>query len=323
MKTTPLVLLAFTIAGCGGSTPASPTTVQIATPTPTPAPVLTVIGGDSGQPIAGAQVVVAGVTFSTDTSGQVRPPSLSSGAMVDILAAGYLDRQTLFRAGPETLSRFTLWPRRPLPQFDEDYTKAVVYTSSATGTVGASEVLRRLPSRISQIRVVLPAEIASDSTATFFHQFASDNMNTAVSGLFRYTVGTEALAGALSVPVSVNPAGSGCGSTTAAYASVATNGLGEITNVSINYCDARWARDGRVILHELAHTLGLRHSTLRSDVMYPSVSVDVFTDRELLLMKLIYQRPAGNAFPDNDRSTTGLGSPSEETISCEGSSKRG
>jgi|JI6StandDraft_1071083.scaffolds.fasta_scaffold48327_1 hypothetical protein len=311
------ILLVLTIAGCGGgSTPAAPTSAQTVVPTPTPVPVLTVTGGDTGKPIAGAQVVVAGVPLTTDANGQVRPTSVPNGATIDIIAPGYLDRQTLLRTGADALSRFSLWPRQPLPQFNEDYTKALIYTSSSFGNEGASDPLRRLASRTSQIRVVLPPEIASDSTAVFFHQFAADNMNTAVAGLFRYTVGAEALSGALSVPVSINPAGASCTGTTAAYASVGSNGLGEITSIAITYCAARWARDGRVILHEMGHTLGLRHSTLRSDVMYPVVSIDVFTERELLLMKLMYQRPPGNAFPDNDRSTAGLAAPREETIVC-------
>lgn len=285
-------------------------------PTPTPVPVLTITGGDTGRPIAGAQVIVAGVPLTTDANGQVRPTAVATGATIDIVAAGYLDRQTLFRAGADSLSRFSLWPRQPLNLFTEDYTKTLVYTSSTIGSEGTTSSLRRIPSRTTQIRVVLPPDLASDANAVFFHQFAADNMNTAVSGMFRYTVGTEALAGALSVPVSVDPAGASCSANIAAYATVFTNGLGEITGISITYCAARWARDGRVILHEMGHTLGLRHSTVRSDVMYPGPSVDVFTDRELLLMKLMYQRPAGNAFPDNDRNTSGLAFAREETIVC-------
>ncbi len=308
--------IVIALAGCGGGAPA-PTSPSITNPTPTPTPlVLSVIAGDTDRAMPGAQVIVAGVSYTTDAAGQVRPTDAPVGASIDIIAQGYLDRQTQVRTGSEGLSRFTLWPRQPLSQFNEDYTKTLVYTSSTFGSEGTPSALRRLGTSSTQVRVVLPADLALDTTSAAYHQLAADHMNTAVEGRFRYTVGTSPVAGSLNVPVAVNPSGASCSGTVAAYASVGTSSAGVITSVSITYCEARWARNGRVILHEMAHTIGLRHSAIRGDIMGPAANIDLFNDRELLIMRLMYQRPGGNTFPDNDRATAGVSSPREETIVC-------
>lgn len=315
-----LATLAILSTGCGGGSPSpaspSPVTAQ-PTPAPTPHPVLTILGGDTDRPVAGARVVVAGVASTTDASGRVSLNGAPAGATIDIIAEGYLDRQTQVRVGSENLARFTLWPRRPLSRFDESYTQQLVYTSSTIGSEGTTNPLRRLSKGTTQIRVVLPPELSADATSAFFHQFAADNMNTAVQGVFRYTVGSTSVSGSLNVPVSVNPGAPNCtDGRYAAYASVATTSTAEISSISITYCSLRWARDGRVILHEMGHTLGLRHSLVGSDVMFSGSNNDVFSDRELLVMKLMYQRPSGNAFPDNDRATVGLSSERLDTLLC-------
>lgn len=310
------VCLLMTMVGCGGGgspTPASPSIV--ATPTPAPPLVLSVIAGDTDRAMPGVQVIVAGVSYTTDAAGQVRPTSAPLGATIDIIAPGYLDRQTQVRTGSEGLSRFTLWPRQPLSRFDEDYTKMLVYTSSSIGSEGAPRALARLGVGATQVRVVLPASMASDPAASFYHQLGADHMNTAAGGRFRYTIGTSAVAGSLNVQVSV-AGGPPCSSAIAAYANAGTNSAGEITSASITYCETRFSRDGRIVLHELGHTIGLRHSPVRGDIMGPPANIDLFTDRELLVMRLMYQRPAGNTFPDNDRATSGVSSPREERILC-------
>lgn len=304
---------------CGGNSPAAPSAAA-PIPTPTPAPaVLTISGGDTGLPVPGAQVIVAGVPRVTDSAGQVRLENPVAGVTVDIIAAGYFDRQTLVREGASSPRQLTLWPREPpLHLFDEAYTRTLVYTSSSFGSEGAGTSLARLGTGTTQVRIVLTSELFADSDSRFFHQFAADAMNTAVGGLFRYSVGSEGVAGSLNVSVAVNPGGVNCTGSIAAFASVGTNGAGAITSASITYCDIRFARSGRFILHEMGHTMGLRHSGIRSDVMNAFPAVDVFTDRELLIMKLMYQRPPGNVFPDNDRATAGLASNRLETMVCGG-----
>ncbi len=309
------VCVATVLAGCGGDSPQAPAApTLVATPTPAPPVVFIVSAGDTGRVMPGVQVIVAGVSHTTDAAGQLTLTDAPIGATLDVIAPSYLDRQTLVR--PVTPTRITLWPRQPLSRFDEDYTQMLVYTSASIGSEGAPRALARLPlGAATQVRVILPPSLADDPAASFYHQLGADHMNTAAGGRFRYTIGTSAVAGSLNVQVSV-AGGPPCSSAIAAYANAGTNSAGEITSASITYCETRFSRDGRIVLHELGHTIGLRHSPVRGDIMGPAADIDLFTDRELLVMRLMYQRPAGNTFPDNDRATSGVSSPREETILC-------
>lgn len=62
--------------------------------------------------------------------------------------------------------------------------------------------------------------------------------------------------------------------------------------------------DGRLMLHNLGHSFGLMYSPDESDRMnynWWKRRQDDFSLREVLTMKLMLQRRAGNRWPDNDR----------------------
>jgi hypothetical protein len=62
-----------------------------------------------------------------------------------------------------------------------------------------------------------------------------------------------------------------------------------------------------MVAHELGHTVGLRHSSVSSEVMYAYYTgskVVTFGSREVLTMALMAQRRGGNTWPDNDRATS-------------------
>lgn len=61
-------------------------------------------------------------------------------------------------------------------------------------------------------------------------------------------------------------------------------------------------------LHELGHMFGLAHSSNSEDVMrtgrFRRIGVEQFSDREVLAMRLMLERPPGNQKPDNDRNAS-------------------
>ena len=48
-----------------------------------------------------------------------------------------------------------------------------------------------------------------------------------------------------------------------------------------------------IILHELGHALGLPHSTVRQDVMFPIATATDLTDRDRFSLRLLYELPTG------------------------------
>jgi hypothetical protein len=111
-----LALLALfpwcTLVSCSDS-PSSPSGGIPTTSTPllsfAPGTTFTVLSGETGAPIAGARFVMGGDELVSNETGEVtiqrEAPFFSP---VDIVAAGYLDRNTSFKTN-ELL--YTLWPK--------------------------------------------------------------------------------------------------------------------------------------------------------------------------------------------------------------------
>lgn len=287
--------------GSGRSTPSSPSAV-----TPPSAPSsFKIVSGETGQPVGGATVVVAGQSLRSDAQGIVSLPAGSStGALVDLVASGFLDRQTLLREGSATA--LSLWPRNTASGMDENFTATLVYTSTADGSVtGAVSMIRHRPTTTA-VTVVLSPELAADAESLRWHQLAADSLNTAVEGKLIYRVTTERPTAGVVIDVTYDPSNSGCAGGVRGFASRRTS-AGEITGGSVVYCASDAPRSGTVV-HELGHTFGLGHSPDTRDVMYFSFvrgRSDVYTPKEALAMKLMMARPPATKYPDNDRETSG------------------
>src|SRR5438445_12607487 len=92
-----LILAAVGLAlppGCGGDTsPTAPKTVLPSQDVPA-GTVLSVKSGETERPVAGSSVTVAGRSYTSDTGGEVRlADPVGRGSLVDVVAAGFLDRQ--------------------------------------------------------------------------------------------------------------------------------------------------------------------------------------------------------------------------------------
>ena len=293
------------LAACGGGG-GSPTSGGVTPPTPTPRPTgwpagttVELVDGGAGQTVS-APIVVAGATVP---AGAPLASAASEGATVDVSVSGFLPRQTIVRTGE---TRLVLWPdSATLPG---DYTRSLVYTSGAASP--GSEILdalRRLPSRLRSVAVMPSAGIQSDPDAMDAHRAAIDGINGATVPIgVTYRLGGN---GDLAVPTNVDAADSACAErTTRAVTRMWLSGTNEITRAEIVFCGTAIAATLGTVVHELGHTMGLRHSLDRNDTMYPfagSLRSPTLTSREALTMSLMRTRRSGTLWPDNDRDAGG------------------
>jgi hypothetical protein len=295
-----LVVLALASAcGGGGGSPTTPPLTDAGLPVGT---ALSIVSGETGQPVAGATVVVAGRTQTSDGSGTVRlDQRADQGVLLDILSPGTLDRQTLLRSVASV--RFSLWPKASATGLDQHYTSALVYTNN-DDSPGAAPMIRV---RAPQVAIVLSAELLADAAALEAHQRGAADL-TAANGGVSFVV-TDTRPSGVFFEARVDPAHERCGSstrgTTGRRISAST-----ITGGEIIYCRQDIARSPTVS-HELGHTFGLQHSPDSGELMFGTFirgRAETFGPRESLAMRLMLQRAPGNMFPDNDRSTAGSAS---------------
>lgn len=133
-----MVFLGFALPGYGGG-PASPSGLAVPPPGIPAGTVLAFRSGETDQPTVGAGVVVSGRSFTTNSLGQITVDArVDLSAPLDVMAAGFLDRQTLLRSASETL--FTLWPKTSPTGLNEDFTIKVIYTSAGDGGIPAIRI---------------------------------------------------------------------------------------------------------------------------------------------------------------------------------------
>lgn len=306
-KTAFLVLLhSGLLAACGGGQSTAPTSPTVVTPTGVPTS-LSIVSAETGVGISGAAAVIGGQSGRSDAQGLVAVPGgAGPGVFVDLIAPGFIDRQTNLRAGASA-ARLSLWPRTSPTGLDENLTAFLVYTSTAEGSpIGALPMRRHRPGT-TLVSMVLSEGLLADPGALANHLFAADVLTAAVAGKVAYRVTPQAVAGSTIVNISYEPENAGCGDRTRAFTTIRLSG-GEITSGTIVYCVPDSPRSPTVI-HELGHTFGLLHSPNRTDLMYStfvSDRSDVLTARETLAMRLMLERSGGTRFPDNDRDTSGV-----------------
>ncbi len=294
------------VGACGGSSPGRPSAATpVATPDPTAlnaGATLTAVSGETGEAVAGARMVIAGRTYEADGRGQVTLADRTPfGSLVDVIAPGFLDRQTLLRAG--TSGRFVLWPRRPGSGLEEEFTREIVYTSGVLNPPpSGSSPLERLRLGTVQVYVVISDEIKGNDQADLMHQSAVATLNAALAGRVVYALAPTRPPSGVIFDARVDPGDPLCHQGALAYTQLRLPS-GEITGGQVVYCSLDVARSPAVT-HELGHTVGLQHSPYHLELMFryavPWQSTE-FSRREALMMALLLERRGGNRFPDNDR----------------------
>jgi hypothetical protein len=297
-----LALAALFWHGCGDDRPSStsPTPTQSVTLLQVAPTKLIVVSGETQEVVDGAQIRVDGESFVTDDSGRATVGVLSLGKNVDILAEGYLQRQTLFRGEGET--RMTLWPSTSPLGLTPELTRRLVYTGWQRDAVLGELPLRRPPlGRV--IEVSVDPDIAGDPRVGRVVEDAVDAVRAALQGRLEIVTTRSRSPRRVTWHVYVDP-------------DAVDSEFIAIT---------RWVRDGqelvgaelafrtlsdviddeRLLTHMMGTAFGLRSSADVNDRMYFdwwSRRPNDFSPKEGLVMRLMLERPAGNRWPDNDRS---------------------
>jgi hypothetical protein len=285
-----LAASAILAAACGAPGPASPSAGATLAKRAFDTPYVTVVSGDDGLPVAGAQVWVAGTRWTTDGAGQV-PVPVEATASVDVAAEGFLDRQTRLGHGP-----LTLWPIAP--GRGGEYVREIIYRSSA-GARATRSVADQPLQRVEAGRVVLlPSHaLTRDPAALSACRVAIDEINHATEDRVVFSLGGNT-SGAAVFTVDINPQLPWLAGT---YKRLRGH---VIVGGRIEFASRSGARDARFLAHELGHALGLQHSPSPADLMYFEARAGgarTFTPAERLTVRLLLQRRAGNHYPDNDR----------------------
>lgn len=311
----------MTALACGGGDhrPTAPT--PVASPSPlgvVAGSVVTVVRGDTGAPVEGATVTVAGRAYVADAAGTVRiADAAAPGALVDVTAPSTLDRQTTVGSGPP--GTLVLWPRSSDSGIDERFTASIVYTRATLEGAGplAAEPLRRFAPGVALAVVVPTADILDDDRAHAAHVAGVARLNAAARGTVTYALARERPPAGPSFSARVGPDDPSCGGRVWALTRVSLRGP-EIVGGEIVYCSRDAARMADLVVHEMGHSFGLQHSDDPRDMMFRifgRAHAEDFRPRESEVMSLMMQRRAGNRFPDSDREVPGL-SAAEALIVC-------
>jgi hypothetical protein len=297
----------FGMVACGGSSPSTPT----APPTPdtsfAPGTVLTVVSGETGEPLAGAHVVVSGRPYDTSSGGQVTiADRITYGSLLDVTAPEFLDRQTLLRKN--SARRIVLWPRSTPWGLTESYTAELVYTEgSADPPPVGSSPLERIRRGTREVVVVVSDDIIQNPRINADHQVAIAHINEALAGKLTYLLSPATPPTGVVFQAQINPGDPYCGDRVLGYALMSYQS-NEIVGGKLNYCTVQGLGTS-LIAHELGHTLGLNHSSNYRDLMWRfSNGREYFSPAESLTLNMLFERPGGNRFPDNDRDVAAAGS---------------
>lgn len=193
-----LVLIVLgTIACGGGGAGASAATAANANQIPAGA-TISFTSGETNQPVAGAVVTVAGHHYVTDSAGTVvlgRTLAVADKPLVDVVADGYLDRQTVLRK--TTDARFSLWPSTSssVPNFSAHFTEEIVYTNAGTypgqmETLGKSRLVRLRPD-ITKVYVHPLEPLLSNSHAMDGARLGIESINAGIGGTPLYVLSPD------------------------------------------------------------------------------------------------------------------------------------
>jgi len=256
--------------------------------------VLTFISAETQRPVAGARVTAAGESYTTDAAGKVFVQNPSANIPLVVSAPSFLERRTVLRSLSETT--FSLWPKTSPTGLNEHFTLEIIYTAAVEGPLGSKRLTKVRGNRVS---IVLEPALRSDSRVRDAVRGAVDRITAATDRAVVYEL------------VDTCPAGNACFTVVATpdRCGVDANRDGYYLTGGAIRCEMRLLRHPGVMLHEMGHTLGLQHASSNAVMNGPvggrgegfNNELNDYTPKEKLVMRLMLQRPPGNAWPDNDQ----------------------
>jgi len=292
----------FLLVACADEGPTTAPTPRISDARPrgpfASGTVLRIVSGDTGLPVAGAQVGVGSTRLESDATGEVTLPSdFGSGTFADVDHPDFLLRQT--RLLEATGVQFTLFPKRSSTGLTEDFIRDVLFQDSSTGE---SRHIMRITPGTAFAYVVPSTQIFGDLRAMRAVNDAVAEINEITEGEIRFEVRDEAPANATAFDLIIDPNDPVLVNGAIGVARRRFSGWNIIGGTAV--VDSMETARTSATHHELGHMLGLGHSNSIADVMYPyqRPRVETFSPRERLGVRLLLQRPAATMHPDNDRS---------------------
>jgi hypothetical protein len=293
-------LLAVLMNACGDDGPSSPSTTPTATTTVPAARSFTIVSGETGEPVAGAELTVGGRTFETGASGEADVGDVRSGTNVGIIAAGFLDRKTVYRAVTET--RFALWPATSSDGLTPEITQRLVYTGFGEDAVPGELPMYRVPSDVA-VQIFIDPSVPADARVDRVVDDALDAMRVALHDRVDFAVTRTRPARGVVWTVRIDPAAVSSDFIAITRRSFDGN---EIVGADLAFRSLPDLVDnGRLLTNLMGTAFGLFDSDNPNDRMFFDWwrrQPNNFSPREGLIMRLMLQRRAGNRWPDNDRS---------------------
>lgn len=250
------------------------------------------VSAETGQPVTGAGVSVAGAAAVITNGAGNATVSVTTGSDLRLEAPGFFVRNTLYRGDP----RLTLWPERA--DAGAGFVNELVYNQLI-----ADGALTR---PVVNVTFVPLGVLRGDAAIQAVHEHAAATLDAVVGDVIAYSVALTAPPGNLVIDVKVDGADPFLSQNPGLQA--VTRILQQRNRIMSGNITFKTKADAgilQLVSHEMGHAFGLGHPS-QAGLMSPATigSFTDFTSAEKLEMRVMLQRLPGTRAPDDDRAAS-------------------